>query len=101
MQSLLGQHYGVPFNSQKHVLFNDSALAMQVPYQNDDSPIASQTISTAQSNGWIWDIGLPTRRGIGHVYSSAHTSDEAAELRAARLHRAHGRAAETCHRRAS
>lgn len=80
MQSLLlGQHYGVPFNSQKHVLFNDTALAMQVPYQNDDSPIASQTISTAQRNGWIWDIGLPTRRGVGHVYSSAHTSDEAAE----------------------
>lgn len=80
MQSLLlGQHYGVPLKSQKHVLFNDSALALQVPYQNDDSPIASQTVSTAQSNGWIWDIGLPTRRGIGHVYSSAHTSDEAAE----------------------
>jgi tryptophan halogenase len=80
MQSLLlGQHYDVPFNSQKHVLFNDSALAMQVPYQSDDSPIASQTISTAQRNGWIWDIGLPTRRGVGHVYSSAHTSDEAAE----------------------
>lgn len=80
MQSLLlGQHYGVRFNSQKHVLFNDSALAVQVPYPHDDSPIASQTISTAQSNGWIWDIGLPTRRGVGHVYSSAHTSDEAAE----------------------
>ena len=47
--------------------------------QDEDSPIASQTISTAQSNGWIWDIGLPTRRGVGHVYSSAHTSDEAAE----------------------
>jgi tryptophan halogenase len=43
-----------------------------------DSPIASQTTSTAQSNGWIWDIGLPTRRGIGHVYSSAHTSDDQA-----------------------
>lgn len=80
MQSLLlGQHFGVPFNSQRHVLFNDTALAIQVPYQNDDSPIASQTISTAQHNGWIWDIGLPTRRGVGHVYSSAHTTDEAAE----------------------
>ncbi|MDY6945652.1 MAG: tryptophan halogenase family protein [Pseudomonadota bacterium] len=76
---LLGQHYGVPLISQKHVLFNDSALAVQVPHQSDDSPIASQTISTAQRHGWIWDIGLPTRRGIGHVYSSAHTSDEAAE----------------------
>jgi hypothetical protein len=27
----------------------------------------------------VWDIGLPTRRGVGHVYSSAHTSDDAAE----------------------
>ena len=80
MQSLLlGQHYAIPFLSQQHVLFNDSALAVQVPYPRDDSPIASQTTSTAQSSGWIWDIGLPSRRGIGHVYSSSHTSDALAE----------------------
>ena len=74
----------MPFRSQKHVLFNDTALALQIPYADENSPIASQTISTAQSNGWIWDIGLPTRRGVGHVYSSAHTSDDAAEVRVAR-----------------
>lgn len=80
MQSLLlGQHYGVALLHQRHVLFNDSALAVQVPYAREDSPIASQTTSTAQPNGWIWDIGLPGRRGIGHVYSSAHSSDEDAE----------------------
>lgn len=80
MQSmLLGKHYGVPFISQKHVLFNDSALAVQVPYVDADSPIASQTTSTAQSAGWIWDIGLPTRRGVGYVYSSAHIDDDSAE----------------------
>ncbi|MEJ7806472.1 MAG: tryptophan 7-halogenase, partial [Telluria sp.] len=62
-----------------HVLFNDTALAIQVPYPQEHSPISSQTTSTAQSAGWIWDIGLPTRRGIGYVYSSAHTSDAAAE----------------------
>ena len=81
MQSLLlGQHYGVAFRSKRHVLFNDTALALQIPYPAENTPIASQTISTAQSNGWIWDIGLPTRRGVGHVYSSSHTSDAAAEL---------------------
>jgi tryptophan 7-halogenase len=80
MQSLLlGKHYDVPFLSQQHVLFNDSALAVQVPYASEDSPIASQTTSTAQRAGWIWDIGLPARRGIGHVYSSAHSSDADAE----------------------
>ncbi|MBB3222330.1 tryptophan halogenase family protein [Pseudoduganella umbonata] len=80
MQSLLlGRHYGVPLLHRKDVLFNDSALAVQVPYASADSPIASQTTSTAQRAGWIWDIGLPTRRGIGHVYASSHTTDEQAE----------------------
>ncbi|MDH3806839.1 MAG: tryptophan 7-halogenase, partial [Gammaproteobacteria bacterium] len=76
---LIGQHYDVPFISRKNVLFNDTALAVQVPYPDDNSPIASHTISTAQAAGWVWDIGLPTRRGIGHVYSSSHTSDAEAE----------------------
>ena len=76
---LLGGHFGVPFVPQGHVLFNDTALALQVPYASEDAPIASHTISTAQPNGWIWDIGLPTRRGVGHVFSSTHTSVEAAE----------------------
>ena len=77
---LLGKHYLVPFVSKKHILFNDTALAVQVPYATEDSPIASQTISTAQTSGWIWDIALPTRRGIGYVYSSAHIKDEQAEV---------------------
>lgn len=69
----------VPFKDCSDVLFCDTALAMQVPYESADSPIASHTISTAQSAGWIWDIGIQTRRGIGHVYSSSHVSDEEAE----------------------
>ena len=76
---LLGKHYAVPFVSQKDVLFNDRAIAMQVPYTTDDDPIASATIATARSAGWIWDIGLPSRRGIGYVYSSDHESDDQAE----------------------
>ncbi len=74
---LLGQHYGVPLLSQQQLLFNDTALALQVP--DDGKPLASVTIATAHAEGWTWDIGLPTRRGVGLVYSSAHTSAEAAE----------------------
>lgn len=77
---LLGRHYGIPFISSKETLFCDTALALQVPYETENSPIASNTISTAQKAGWIWDIGLPTRRGTGHVYSSAHTTDDDAEM---------------------
>jgi hypothetical protein len=76
---LLGRHYGVPYLSTRQELFCDTALAVQVPYAKPDSAIASHTISTAQRSGWIWDIGLPTRRGVGHVYSSHYSSDEEAE----------------------
>ena len=76
---LIGQHFGVPLESRREVLFNDSALAVQVPYAAANAPVACNTISTACGAGWIWDIGLPTRRGIGHVYSSAHSTDEQAE----------------------
>ena len=73
---MLGQHYQVPFITCKDVLFLDTALAVQVPYADDNSEIASHTISTAQEAGWIWDIGLSTRRGVGHVYASKYSSEE-------------------------
>jgi tryptophan halogenase len=47
--------------------------------RDEDAPIPTHTISTAQSAGWIWDIGLPARRGTGHVYSSRHISEAEAE----------------------
>ena len=75
---LLGEHYKIPYIDKKHVLFNDAALAVQIPYDDENSPIASQTISSAQSAGWIWDIGLTSRRGIGYAYSTAHSSDDEA-----------------------
>ncbi len=75
---LLGKALGVGFKSCSDILFCDTALAVQVPYETPDAPMASHTISTAQSAGWIWDIGLPTRRGTGYVYSSRHSSEEQA-----------------------
>ncbi|MBM0106638.1 tryptophan 7-halogenase [Steroidobacter sp. S1-65] len=76
---LIGETLGVPFVDCSDVLFCDTALAVQVPYETEASPIATHTISTAQSAGWIWDIGLPTRRGVGHVFSSRHISVDDAE----------------------
>jgi len=76
---LIGGHYDVPFRSEKGVLFNDRALAMQLPHADAQAPLASVTVATAHAEGWTWDIGLPTRRGIGLVYSSSHVHDDAAE----------------------
>ena len=80
---LVGRHFGVEFVSAKDVLFNDAAIAVQVPYAKPGEPIASATHATAVANGWIWDIGLQSRRGIGHVYSTAHCreSDAMATVR--------------------
>ena len=75
---LIGKTLGVAFKDCRDVLFCDAALAVQVPYETPDSPMASHTISTAQPAGWIWDIGLPTRRGTGYVYSTRHSTDDAA-----------------------
>ncbi|MDM7859224.1 tryptophan 7-halogenase [Alteromonas sp. ASW11-36] len=76
---LLGEELGVPWVSADQYLFNDSALACHVPYESASDPIASHTIATAQNAGWIWDIGLTHRRGVGHVYSSKFLNDDEAE----------------------
>ena len=75
---LLGKHYGVPFIDRSDVLFVDNALAVQVPYDDANAPVACHTISTAQAAGWIWDIGLQSRRGVGYVYSSRHVDHDTA-----------------------
>jgi len=65
-----------PFVSFANNLFNDAAVAMPTP-MNDDIP--SQTISTALKHGWRWKIPLTNRFGNGYVYSSAFCSAEEAE----------------------
>lgn len=74
---LIGGRFDIPFIDRSDVLFNDRALAVQVPVA-PGSPIESQTNATAHAAGWIWDIGLPARRGIGCVYSSRHAGDDEA-----------------------
>ena len=75
---LIGKHFGVPFVSRKDILLVDKAWAVQVPHPDEATAIASATMSTALSAGWVWDIGLATRRGVGYVYSSRYLSDEQA-----------------------
>ena len=81
---LLGGALGVPFIDRGDTLLADSAVVAQAPYPAPDAPIPSYTIAAARAAGWIWDIGLASRRGTGYVYSSKHVSheDAEAELRA-------------------
>ena len=82
---LIEQHLGVKWKSVSPILLNDRAVAMQVPYSDNDSTIASTTIASAKACGWTWDIGLQHRRGVGMVYSSEFSTQDNAE----KLLRAH------------
>ena len=65
------------FNSLSDVLFVDRAVVTRV--ENESlRDVLGYTKSTAQSAGWVWDIALQDRRGIGHVYSSRYIDDDAA-----------------------
>ena len=75
---LLGESLKVPFVPCDDIFFSDTAIATQVPYPDSNTPISSCTISTAQDAGWIWDIGLQHRRGVGYVYSSQFSTEEQA-----------------------
>lgn len=81
---LINKTLGTPFESFGQYLLCDKAVAIPRPY-GDGSSAAPYTLARALSNGWMWRIGLQTREGIGHVYSSRHIDPEAAEreLRAA------------------
>jgi len=75
---LINQVMQEPFESWGDYLFCDRAVAMQVPFEPGQK-INPFTLSTAMSNGWIWEIHLHSRRGIGYVYSSRFISDQDAE----------------------
>lgn len=74
---LIGGHCRAEWIDRADVSFNDRALAVQVPTL-PDAPIAAQTVGTAHAAGWLWDIALPSRRGIGCVYASRFMEDDAA-----------------------
>lgn len=73
---LLQKTLGVKFNSYKSNLFNDSAVVLPTP-----APVTStvETVSTAMSAGWRWQIPLTNRMGNGYVYSSDYISTDEAE----------------------
>ena len=72
---VIAQALGVEFEDWSHWLLNDRAVA--VPCATGGSTRAV-TRATARPAGWQWRIPLQYRIGNGHVYSSAHMSDDEA-----------------------
>jgi len=72
---LIEQTLKTGYDDWSHWLPCDRAMA--VPSARV-SPLLPYTRSTALEAGWQWRIPLQHRTGNGHVYCSAHTSDERA-----------------------
>lgn len=75
---LINQVMKEPFESYGDYLLNDRAIALQVTYPKDDNRIRSLTLSKAMNAGWVWDIPLRNRRGVGYVFCSKFISDDEA-----------------------
>ncbi len=82
---LIEKRLGVDWVDCSRWMLCDSALTIQVPYEhNYPGYIRPNTLATAVSAGWIWEIPLQTRRAWGYVHASEFisTDDAEKELRA-------------------
>ena len=75
---LIKKHFKASTIPLREVFSCDRALVARVPY-HETAKIASTTVSTAQEAGWIWDVSLAKRFGVGYVHSSTHTNPEQAQ----------------------
>ena len=76
---LLGQQLGEPFDDYGDQLFNDRAVAFPVPYEDKNREMVSYTMCSALGSGWVWQIPLYDRMGVGYVYASRYLTAEEAE----------------------
>ncbi len=76
---LINQKLGEEFQSFLDVLPNNRAVALRVPRDGATEGMRPYTTAIAQDNGWIWNIPLYGRDGMGYVYSDEFCSPEDAE----------------------
>ncbi len=72
---LIGKTLGVGYRDWSHWLLCNRAVAVQT---ENAGPPPPYTLAAAEPAGWRWRIPLQHRTGNGHVYSSAHMSEDEA-----------------------
>ncbi len=77
---LIEKKLGVPWVDCSQWLLCDRATTLQLPYeQSYPGYVRPNTLATAVSAGWIWEIPLQNRRAWGYVHSSEFVSADDAE----------------------
>lgn len=77
---LIEKQLGAPWVDCSQWQLCDRALTIQVPYEHSyPGYVRPNTLATAVSAGWIWEIPLQTRRAWGYVHSSRYINAEEAE----------------------
>ncbi|NKY24945.1 tryptophan halogenase family protein [Nocardia gamkensis] len=71
---LINQALQEPFVHMGDYLLNDSAVAAQVPHDDEADGVEPYTSAIAMSSGWTWKIPMRGRFGTGYVYSSRFQS---------------------------
>ena len=87
---LIEKKLGIGWVDCSQWLICDRAVTMHVPYEEFyPGKVNPYTTATALSSGWLWDIPLQTKRSLGYVHSSAHISEDDAELELRAVEGAH------------
>lgn len=61
-------------------LLNDTAVTCHMPHEDKENEVVNSTNCTAIDNGWVWDVPLWERSGVGYVHSKDFTDDPELEL---------------------
>ena len=77
---LIEKQLGVEWIDCSQWLLSNRAVTIQVPYDIQyPGYVRPNTLATAASAGWIWEIPLQNRRAWGYVHSGDFVSEEEAE----------------------
>lgn len=68
---LIKRHYKARTISLENIFSCNRAVVARIPY-HETAKVESTTLSSAQQAGWIWDVSLAKRFGVGYVHSGAH-----------------------------
>ncbi|MFC1720306.1 tryptophan halogenase family protein [Pseudomonadota bacterium] len=72
---LIGETLNTSYESWKHLLPCDRAVAVQSEHSGQSTPYM---ISRARESGWSWHIPLQSRISSGYVFSTEHCNDQEA-----------------------